>query len=112
MVQPTSVAPPIGVLVSLEWGNVGYSRSQEPYTEPYTRVPTMIGDIEILDLMLGDHADQPSVYQPGRYWMGYASRAARAIRSEGLVDFRSSNPIGRGFADTVTLDPFWDSRGR
>ena len=72
----------------------------------------MIDDIEILDLMLDDQGNQPSVYRPGPYWTGYASRIAKAIRSEGLVDFRSSNLIGKGYADTVSLDPFWDIRGR
>ena len=70
----------------------------------------MIDDIEILDLILGDQAGQPSVYQPGRYWMGYASRVAKAIRSEGepvrvdtllnaslVGEARQEGPYIRGF---------------
>tara|TARA_S200000501_G_C20754630_1_gene713259 strand:- start:105 stop:1151 length:1047 start_codon:yes stop_codon:yes gene_type:complete len=66
----------------------------------------MQNDVELLDLMLKDQLKQKGLYHPGPYWKGYSSRIAKAIRSEGLQNFRTNSRIGKGYADTVVMNPF------
>ena len=66
----------------------------------------MQNDPQLLDMMLQDQFKQKGLYHPGPYWKGYSSRVERAIRSEGLQNFRANNRIGKGFADTLLINPF------
>ena len=72
----------------------------------------MIDSIELLDLMLEDQGRQPGIYGPGPYWQGYSERITEAIRKQGLSNFRSNSALGKGYADSVTLDPadLWHSQ--
>ena len=74
-------------------------------------------DAELLDMMLEDLDAQKDLYRPGPYWSGYVLRTEKAIHSDGLVDFRSNSRIGKGYADTVLINPLdlstldsWKSR--
>lgn len=66
----------------------------------------MQDDIELLYIMLKDQLNQKGLYHPGPYWKGYSSRIAKAIGSEGLQNFRNNSRIGKGYADTVVMNPF------
>jgi len=66
----------------------------------------MHNDLQLLDMMLQDQFNQKGLYHPGPYWKEYSSRTEKAIRSEGLQNFRASNRIGKGFADTLLVNPF------
>lgn len=66
----------------------------------------MQNDPKLLDMMLHDQLKQKGLYHPGPYWKGYASRTAKAIRSDGVEHFRGNSRIGKGYADTVLMDPF------
>ena len=66
----------------------------------------MQNDPQLLDMMLQDQFKQKGLYHPGPYWKGYSSRVEMAIRSEGLQNFRANNRIGKGFADTLLINPF------
>jgi len=63
-------------------------------------------DLELLDVMLRDQSKQLEHYRPGLYWEDYSSRMIKAVRSDGLEDFRSNVRIGKGFVDAVLMDPF------
>jgi len=66
----------------------------------------MQNDVELLDIMLKDQLNQKDLYHPSPYWKGYSSRTAKAIRSDGLQNFRTNSRIGKGYADTVLMNPF------
>ena len=67
----------------------------------------MIKDnIQILNSLLADQQKQKGVFRPGTYWNDYIQRIDHYIRKDGLENFRSHSGIGKGYADTVTLDPF------
>ena len=65
----------------------------------------MQDNIELLRLMMGDQDRQSNLYRPGPYWRGYQQRTARAIERHGLSDFRAHADIGKGYADTLTMNP-------
>jgi len=60
---------------------------------------------ELLDLIIADEARADALYRPGPYWRFYRARVLAAIRQYGITDFRNRVSIGKGFADTVLLDP-------
>ena len=66
----------------------------------------MQNDVELLDMMVQDQLNQKGLYQPGPYWKGYSSRTAKAIRSDGLLNFRANSRIGKGYADSILVNPF------
>lgn len=77
----------------------------------------MIKDnIHVLDLLLADQKKQKGVFRSGIYWNDYIKRINYYIHKEGLTTFRSHCGIGKGYADTTTLDPFvsmpFNSRSR
>lgn len=63
----------------------------------------MQNDIKLLDIMLRDQHVQKGLYHPGPYWKSYVSRTTKAIRSDGLENFRSNVLIGKGYADVVPI---------
>ena len=66
----------------------------------------MRDDLELLNLMVADQDQQVGHYHPGEYWSNNCMRIVEAIRKDGLVDFRANSSIGKGYADTVLIDPF------
>lgn len=62
-------------------------------------------DLDLLDAMLADAAEQPALYQPGRFWIKQSRSAVNEIRRHGLTDFRGrSNGIGLSYADKQDVD--------
>ncbi len=59
----------------------------------------------LLALMLADQAAAEDLYRPGPYWLGYQKRIVKALEREGIERFRASLRIGKGFADTLSVDP-------
>ena len=66
----------------------------------------MQNDAKLLDMMLKDQLNQKDLFKPGPYWKEYSSRTAKAIRSDGLQNFRANHRIGKGYADTILMNPF------
>ena len=61
--------------------------------------------LKLLDAMLIDTAQQPSIYNPGKYWSSKAKSSAKKIKKHGLSNFRGSdNLIGLSYADNLVLD--------
>lgn len=65
----------------------------------------MRDDLSLLEMMMRDERAQRDVYRAGPYWKNYCRRMLRALRHDGLSDFRSNPRIGKGFSDTVLSDP-------
>jgi hypothetical protein len=67
----------------------------------------------LLDAMLNDQQNQTSVYQPADRWRVYSDRITDAIRREGLLKFRSSYAISKGYGDSLLFDPstMWQTGG-
>jgi len=62
-------------------------------------------DFELLDLILVDMKNQPSIYQPGPFWATTTKNAANEIKRCSLTDFRGSkNLIGMSYADNLLID--------
>jgi len=61
---------------------------------------------KLLNMMLKDQLNQEELYQPGPYWKGYVTRITKAIYVDGLHNFRANSRIGKGFADTIVINPF------
>jgi len=59
----------------------------------------------LLDLLVTDQENQKGIYSPGPYWSGYSARIVKAIKSQGLKYFRSNARIGKGFSDSLVLEP-------
>lgn len=66
----------------------------------------MQDDLKLLDMMVKDQLNQRDMYRPGPYWKRYSSRITKAIHADGLQDFRSNSRIGKGYTDTVLMNPF------
>jgi len=66
----------------------------------------MQDDFPLLDLMMQDQQGADPVHRPGPYWQGYQRRTYAALKAHGVAAFRSHPDIGKGFADTLTIDPF------
>jgi putative sugar O-methyltransferase len=62
-------------------------------------------DLGLLELMLGDVASQPALYQPGSFWIKQSRNAVNEIRRCGLSNFRGrGNGIGQSYADKQDTD--------
>ena len=72
----------------------------------------MKNDKQLLELMLADERRQPAIYRPGPYWRKNQSRIVRAVSAQGIEEFREKPAIGKGWADTLVLDPadLWPPR--
>lgn len=66
----------------------------------------MQDDTKLLNMMLEDQFNQKGLYHPGPYWEVYSSRTEKAIRADGLQNFRANSRIGKGYADTILMNPF------
>jgi putative sugar O-methyltransferase len=66
----------------------------------------MQNDLKLLNLMLEDQKNERTLYKPSSYWSYYSRRISNAIREDGLKTFRSNSRIGKGYADTASMDPF------
>jgi len=66
----------------------------------------MQNDPQLLEMMLQDQSKQKGLYNHAFIWKKYSSRVERAIRSEGLQDFRAKRLIGKGFADVLLINPY------
>jgi len=62
-------------------------------------------DYELLAAMLQVQDRQKAIYQPGRYWESYKRRITSALYENKLSGFRSNSRIGKGYADTLEIDP-------
>ena len=62
-------------------------------------------DIPLLELMMADQINAKSLYIPGPHWLPYQRRVLAALRSNGLLNFRSSEAISKGYGDPMACDP-------
>lgn len=61
-------------------------------------------DVDLLDLMLTDTKNSPSIYQPTNYWQNYEYIFLSELRSKGLTDFRRrKNSVLSSFGGTDLL---------
>lgn len=65
----------------------------------------MQDDFDLLRMMMRDQDSQSDLYRPGPYWRGYQQRTVRAIGRHGLSAFRARADIGKGYADTLVVNP-------
>lgn len=62
-------------------------------------------DLSLLTIMQKEASSQPSLYQPGKYWLNKTKNAVNEIEKYGLADFRGfTNTAGMGFTDNVHCD--------
>ncbi len=60
---------------------------------------------QLLDMLINDQKEQQGLYRPGPYWNDYSLRIIKALKKQGLKSFRSNARIGKGFSDSLVLEP-------
>lgn len=65
----------------------------------------MKDDFNLLELMTKEQDNQKGIYRISPYWQSYKERVTKALYEDGLVSFRSNSRIGKGYADTLEIDP-------
>lgn len=59
-------------------------------------------DFHLLETMMADEANAPELYRAGPFWRALTERGVRAMREQGISDFRGrSNPAGWAFTDCL-----------
>ena len=53
-----------------------------------------------------DQASRKGPYHTSPCWERYSARTSNAIRYDGLRDFRMNNRVGKGYAESIAINPF------